>query len=174
MKTPPDNPCARCSTGQSCCSSLTNLRVTESEYERLFARRRAGLTIQRDGPIYRISAKQGRTCPHWNNGCGVYGDRPVECRLYPYTIGEVWIWHRWVLVTFHSRPTGCPNTELLLMPRGEARKLLSSFAREGFGETCRVYVTYETPIFTLVRTGIGLAFKLARRVMPKLAARLRG
>lgn len=175
MNPPPDNPCATCSTGQGCCTSLTNLRVTAAEYERLFARHRESMIIEPEGSIYNVSVKQGQPCPYWKNGCAVYDKRPVECHLFPYTIGDAWIWRNRGILTFHSRPTGCPEIERLLMPLQEARELVASFVRDAFGKDARILIKYESPIYGFVKTSTtrlrGFIGRLKRKVKRSLQSK---
>lgn len=153
MEKPFDSPCASCSIGQYCCSYLKNLKLTKSEYKRHFAQHQRKLEVRQEGSIYIVSAKQGQTVSCWSNKCLIYNDRPIECRLYPYTIGVVWIWHARILITFHSRRTGCPHKQLLLISRDEARELISSFARDAFGDQYIVRIRHETLIYRLVIKG---------------------
>ncbi len=142
------NRCKNCSTNQHCCRSLAELRLTRAEYRKNFADHHAVLIIRQTGKIYRVSAKKGQSCPHWDGECRIYDKRPIECRLYPYTISDPWKWGRHVFITFHSR-TKCPFKERLLIPRDDAEQMVAEFAREVFGSGCRLYVRHEILLFGL-------------------------
>ena len=144
-----DNPCENCCIGQDCCTNLKGLKLTKSEYKQHFARHQDRLVVQQKGLIYEVSAKQGGTCPHWNDGCAIYNDRSIECRLFPYTIKQFRFYHGRVLLTL-SDYTNCPLKRMLLLPWNEAQNLASLFARDAFGNECFVKVRYETLTYRLV------------------------
>lgn len=140
MKRSTDNVCANCSTGQECCTTLLGLRLTESEWERHFAQHREMLVVQHDHSFYSVSARKGKPCPNWRGSqCTIYHDRPIECRLFPYTIG--WFYHKRgrVKMTFHSW-TRCPKKKKLLIAEDQAREMVYLFARTGFGDEYTVEV----------------------------------
>ncbi len=143
MGEPAVNLCKDCITNQHCCRTLSKLWLTEDEYKKNFADYKEVLIIQKMDAIYTISAKKGHTCPYWNGACGIYDKRPIECRLYPYTISNFWKWYHHVFVTFHSR-TKCPLKERLLIDLDDARAMVLTFAREAFGNDCRIYVIRES------------------------------
>ncbi len=137
-----ENRCSGCSTNQHCCRNLESLRLTRSEYFDHFADYRAALIVRETYGIYMVSAKKGQSCPHWDGACRIYEKRPIECRLYPYTINNLWKWRRHVFITFHSR-TECPFKERLLIPQGKAEKMVAEFTEEAFGNGCRQHVYNE-------------------------------
>jgi Fe-S-cluster containining protein len=127
-----DNPCFSCLIEQECCRKLRFLRLTKSEYMQHFAQQQEKIIIQDCDETYLVSSKEGQTCPHFRNDiCTIYADRPIECRLFPYTLGSINKENNCVAITYHER-TLCPNKENLLMPDKEARKLILSFAHEAF------------------------------------------
>ncbi|MCD6486514.1 MAG: YkgJ family cysteine cluster protein [Syntrophobacterales bacterium] len=144
-----ENRCKDCSTDQNCCNRLEGLRLTRAEYRKNFADYHAVLVVRQTGKIYRVSAKKGQSCPHWDGDCRIYDKRPIECRLYPYTISNLWEWGNHVFITFHSR-TKCPFKEHLLIPRDAAKQMVAKFAREAFGGGCRPHVYYEPQIPGLI------------------------
>lgn len=123
-----DNPCLECSIDQDCCAHLSGLRVNQAEYDRCFAAHADRLDIERDGPLYRISVKGGGACPNWQDKCSVYEERPMECALFPHTIGVVFDDDPMVL-TVHKR-TDCPLKATLAMEGAEAVSRVEQFARE--------------------------------------------
>ena len=149
METSSDNPCATCSMGQGCCTNLTHLKLTESEYKRHFAQYRQQLEVERYGPIYVVSGKEAHACPNWNDGCNIYHNRPMECRLYPYTIGAINRKHGRLSLGIHAH-TRCPNKKELLLPEDEAKELVSSFARNAFGNKDIVEAKLEPPLTTIL------------------------
>ncbi len=159
----PENVCDACPIEQDCCTHLSGLKLTEPEFQRLFASFREQLRIRRIGPIYAISVKNHGSCPNWKGRCSVYANRAVECKLFPYTIGHIRIGKKRVRISYHSR-TNCPFKSRLLSSREEAEALISSFAREAFGSVQPVKIEYETAVVRFLDVlakvqGIGLFFK---------------
>lgn len=139
MKKETNNVCAACGISQNCCSNLAGLRLSKAEFERSFLHHNEALLISEYHGIYEVYGRWKR-CPNWDdNNCTVYRTRPMECRLFPYTIGDVIRIGRFVVLTYHHR-TLCPQKNLLLPSRAEARHLLRSFAEEAFGPELRVII----------------------------------
>jgi len=161
MGDPSENLCKGCITNQHCCRALLKMRLTEDEYRTNFANHKKVLIIKRMGTIYNISSKKGHTCPYWNGECTIYDRRPIECRLYPYTISHCWKWGRHVFITFHSR-TKCPFKERLLIDFDDAKAMVHAFAREAFGRNCRIHVIRESLFPNLINK----ARKLLRPIAP--------
>ena len=139
-----DNPWISCPIEQEDCRKLRFLRLTKSEYMQHFAQHQEKITVQDHNETYLVSSKEGQTCPHWSNlKCTIYADRPVECRLFPYTLGRIQKEKNLVVINYHDR-TLCPHKKDLLMPHEEAKKLILSFAREAFGNKCTVEVKRES------------------------------
>jgi CelD/BcsL family acetyltransferase involved in cellulose biosynthesis/Fe-S-cluster containining protein len=139
-----DNPCFSCLIEQECCRKLRFLRLTKSEYMQHFAQQQEKIIIQDCDETYLVSSKEGQTCPHFKNDiCTIYADRPIECRLFPYTLGSIHKENNCLVITYHER-TLCPNKGNLLMPDKEARKLILSFAHEAFTDKYTVKVKRES------------------------------
>ena len=155
IKDTPENPCTGCN--QNCCVGMSYLRLTVPEYERLFAEHRDKLIVQKKKAYYVVFAKEGQACPYFQDGaCTIYNDRPIECRLFPYSLRDIKFYgeHK-VLVTFHAR-TSCPRKNELLLSREKAKELLYSFAREVGGDKCVVEVKYDTVMRRLINKARGL------------------
>jgi len=152
------NPCLKCPTEQSCCRELNGLKINEAEYTKLFAGNDAHLTVKKKGKLYEISSLGGGPCPHWNEQCQIYGSRPMDCDLYPYTMGNVFESEREVYATYHSR-TQCPLSEDLLGPREKAEALILAFLKETYGEGVKITVRYDE--------GAARLYHLARRAAAK-------
>ncbi len=139
-----NNPCYSCSIKQYCCRNLKCLKLTELEYKRYFARHRKKLEVRRYDKVYLVSSKIGESCPYLcANKCIIYDNRPIECRLFPYTIGVVHSEQGRVLLSFHDR-TICPNKKELLVSKDEAKAMVYSFARDEFGDEYVVKVKRES------------------------------
>lgn len=126
------NPCLSCTIGQDCCSHLSGLRVSRREFDRCFAQHEARMVVGRDGPLWVVSALNGGPCPNWSDrGCSVYEQRPMECRLFPYTIYTRSRTADSVSIAFHS-DTRCPLKDQLRMPRPAAKRMIAEFCRDAF------------------------------------------
>ena len=155
-----DNPCAACSIGQDCCTNLAGLRLSKAEFERNFLRHHESLLVKEHSGIYEVAGRRN-VCPNWGgNRCTVYETRPIECRIFPYTIGDVVRIGRLVVLTYHHR-TRCPQKLRLLAPRTEVVDMLVSFAHDAFGRDLRVLVVPDIFPFRFA--------SLLRRVPRKMA-----
>lgn len=156
------NPCAGCTIHQDCCAHLSGLRLTAIEYERCFARHADSLTIEREGPVFVVSPRDGGPCPNWRDGsCTVYDARPRECRLFPHTLYVRQ--HRPALVTLrHHSDTRCPLKNELLTDADTASAEVLSFAREAFGTEIAIEVAPETAGERLVRRLRAAPYELLR------------
>ena len=152
-----DSLCFSCSIGQECCRELRFLRLTKSEYRRHFAEHQNKLIIQDCDQTCLVSSKNGQTCPNWiSTTCTIYADRPVECRIFPYTLGTVYKVNNRVFISYHER-TRCPQKKALLMSHKELEELLIYFAHEAFGNSCEVKIKKE---HLMEKLGIKLRRKL--------------
>lgn len=154
-----DNPCTACAIHQDCCSNLTGLRLTQAEYDRHFAQHAACLDVETEAGVYLVSVKDGGACPNWDDGCTVYETRPVECGLFPHTIGVVRERALDVLVSFHARTT-CPLKDDLIAPSHVSRDAVARFAHDAYGDARKVTIIEEI--------GFGFLTALVARVQRKL------
>jgi Fe-S-cluster containining protein len=159
------NPCLKCPTEQSCCRELHGLKINEAEYAKHFKGKSEHLSVSRNGKLYEISSLGNGPCPNWDQQCQVYGNRPMDCDLYPYTIGNVFEDKDEVYATYHSR-TECPLTAQLLGPREKAEELIRNFLVETYGEHMKITVQYDE--------GAARIYHLARRAASKAKRLLRG
>jgi Fe-S-cluster containining protein len=138
-----DTPCFSCSIEQECCRKLRFLRLTKSEYMQHFVQHQGTITVQNCTETYLISSKEGQTCPNWSSEkCTIYTDRPVECRIFPYTLGRINKEKLHVVINYHER-THCPQKKVLLVSDKETKKLILSFAHEAFGNKYTIEVKRE-------------------------------
>ena len=142
-----ENPCHACAVNRECCTlkGACGLMLTNAEYERHFRRHEADLTIRQTNGFYIISSREGRVCPHLdNNGCRIYRDRPIDCRLYPYIIRRFIRRGNRVKVAFHSK-SGCPEKKMLIhsMSAATAKSLAVDFGKEVFGDGTKVVAQME-------------------------------
>jgi len=148
------NPCLKCPVDQSCCRELNGLTLNAEEYTRLFERADEHLTISRKGKLYKVSSRGAGPCPNWDQQCQVYGNRPIDCDLYPYTMGNVFEGAGEVYATYHNR-TDCPLKAELLGSREKAEELIRLFLKNTYGESCKITVRYDE--------GAARVYHLARR-----------
>ena len=127
-----DNICSTCSINQACCTSLTSLRVSRDEFKNAFIHHRQEILFKEHLGVYEVSGSPD-SCPNWeNNRCLIYEKRPMECRIYPYTIGGYLRVGRIVFLTYHDR-TCCPHKEHFKASHGDVRIILQAFVDEAFG-----------------------------------------
>jgi len=129
-----NNPCFSCPIEQECCRKLKSLRLTKSEYLKHFAQFQEKITVQDYDETCIVSSREGEPCPNWSGKkCAIYADRPVECRIFPYTIGRINKKYNHVTISYHKR-TNCPQKEVLTMPDKELKKIILRFANNAFGD----------------------------------------
>ncbi len=140
------NPCLACSINQDCCTNLVGLRLTKTEYEHCFSRHaEAGkVIVGREGPIYIVNPDQEQACPNWKKeGCSVYDDRPLECRLFPHTLYIKELAPAKVEVRFHAVHS-CPLIGDLRMTENAAESIVKNFCAEAFGDHAGVTIKPES------------------------------
>ena len=148
MTTADENPCLRCTMEQDCCNRLRGLKVTRNEFERYFQAHSEKLSITpatQSGAVLVISTNDAKACPNWKDGgCTVYNERPIECRLFPYTTAGIVERRNRIEIGFHRR-TNCPLKNELLMPEDDARSLIALFGKRAFGEDKTIIVYHAEP-----------------------------
>ncbi len=158
------NPCLACSTGQHCCSRLSGLVLSADEFSRFFDAHRKELSIRQSNKVIIVSAADGKACPHWGpGGCRIYGERPIDCRVFPYVTARIIEKRSKVKIVFHSR-SDCPLKEQLYrnMPEADIKHLLIEFGNDVYGSTKTIVVQRERGIISRVRNRIEAA--ISRRL----------
>ena len=153
------NPCLACSTGQHCCSRLSGLVLSADEFRTLFKRRQDGLSIKQSNKVFIVSSKNGTACPHWGpDGCRIYLQRPIDCRVFPYVTAQIIEKRSAVKIVFHSR-SDCPLKDPLYlnMPETEIRQLLMELGKSMYGSTKSIVVQHERGFFSRLQHRIEAA-----------------
>ena len=149
------NPCLACDKGQGCCTHLIDLKLTPKEFDKFFADRSELFDLKKDTPYYQLTIKENGACPCWSDQCSVYEDRPIECRLYPYSIAWI-ISHKGRIIAAYHDHTSCPLKEDLLFRKEEAKSLVTKFDLEVFGDDLPIETLYLTPFrrlkFKIIRS----------------------
>jgi Fe-S-cluster containining protein len=164
MRSIPVNPCAACTTNQHCCSRLSGLILSQKEFDALFKGHAEGLTVRQVNKVVIVSAKYGGACPHWaNEGCRIYQDRPMDCRIFPYVLTRVIEKRNKVKIIFHTR-TDCPQKDILyaLLSEAAAKALVMEFGEKIFGEAKAIIVERENGLFSQLRIRIETAISRRR------------
>jgi Fe-S-cluster containining protein len=156
MSNSKDNPCLACNTNQHCCSELSGLFLAEQEYNQHFKKHEAILDVVWSNKFAAVSRKAGGPCPHWGkDGCRIYPDRPIDCRVFPYVTTQAIVKRNHVRITFHSR-SDCPIRDRLYLqiPETEVRSLLVALGKKAYGETKRIIVCHEDEIAAKLRNRV--------------------
>ncbi|MDD2852594.1 MAG: YkgJ family cysteine cluster protein [Desulfuromonadaceae bacterium] len=160
-----NNPCGNCTTNYGCCSlkGACGLMLTKEEYGKHFKGHAEKLVIRASRNFVIVSSRDGHFCPHLDaNGCEIYHDRPIDCRLFPYMMNHVFE-NKWqVRIVFHDK-SDCPKKNQLIQPSGEAKALAREFAQAVFGKDRPITVTFERRKTLVSR---------ARNLVDKMLARL--
>jgi hypothetical protein len=152
------NPCLACTIAQGCCAEMQGLMVTETEYERVFARHQTALEVSQTGRLKRLTSKAG-PCPNWQGACTVYADRPMECRLFPFTVSVVAATDKTVHITVHDR-VDCPQKDALRPREAVARGLIEAFARDAYGPELAIRISFERGLGRLKALLLRLGLRL--------------
>lgn len=128
------NPCLGCPA--TCCSlkGKCGLWLTKNEYETFFKDRAQDLVVRDVGNMVVISSKEGLTCPHLGaDGCQIYRDRPIDCRLCPCQMSPVYETRKKVKIMLYMLPD-CVENKSFAYPEAEALALVGAFGRMVFGD----------------------------------------
>lgn len=80
--------CAVCPTSRHCCYRVATIVVTEAERAAIVAKYGRGELFESQGDDLSVIHKAaGQPCPFLtvNETCGIYPDRPKDCRSWPIT-----------------------------------------------------------------------------------------
>lgn len=129
-----NNPCKTCEIDQKCCKVL-GLKLSRPEFEKHFKKHSDNLSITKYNEMFIVYPRNNLPCPYWNeeSGCGIYLDRPIDCRLYPYDLHQIVKKNGKIEISFYDQ-TECPHREELFIPVDEAKALMKTLAREVYGE----------------------------------------
>ena len=130
--------------------------LTQNEFNALFKSRAEGLWVRQARNVVIVSARDGGACPFWGkDGCRIYQDRPMDCRVYPYILTRVIEKRNNAKIIFHTR-TDCPQKDRLyeLMPEAAARALALEFGEKIFGKDTAIIVEREKGLLSKLRIRI--------------------
>ncbi len=159
-----NNPCLACSTGQHCCIRLSGLLLSADEYRTLFEGHRDVLAVRQANKVTIVSTREGHACPHWGpSGCGVYLQRPIDCRVFPYVTVHVIEKRSKVKIVFHPK-SDCPMKEQLfrIISQAEIKRLLIDFGKNVFGPAKTIVVQQEGGFISRLRNRVEAA--ISRRL----------
>lgn len=136
-----ENNCLNCVIDQQCCKVL-GLKLSKSEYEKSFADISDKLRVVKYDNFFMIYPRDNQPCPHWReDGCSIYQDRPVDCRLYPYELHRMSCSKGQIEVDLYDQ-SDCPHKENLFIPVQEAKALITNLVQEIYGADKPVTIHY--------------------------------
>ena len=128
-----NNPCLNCPK-KCCIVGLIGLMLSKEEYETYFKEHEQNFLVRSEDKIVFLTAKEGIICPYFENeGCKIYDERPIDCRLYPYQMRLAYETKEKIKFILHSR-SDCPRKANLLLPEAEAKALIMDFGKKVYGD----------------------------------------
>jgi Fe-S-cluster containining protein len=111
------------------------LKLSKREFEKHFKKHSGRLSVIKYNKMFIVYPRNKLPCPYWdeNKGCGIYEERPIDCRLYPFDLHKIIEKNGVIEIEFYDQ-TDCPHKEVLFMPVDEAKGLMMKLAREVYGE----------------------------------------
>ena len=119
------------------------MKLSQQEFEKYFKKHSDRLSVVKYNKMYIVYPRNNLPCPYWNEtkGCGMYEDRPIDCRLYPYDLHQIIEKNGVIEIEFYDQ-TDCPHKENLFMPVEEAKELMRKLAREVYGEDMPIRIKF--------------------------------
>jgi Fe-S-cluster containining protein len=137
-----DNPCLRCAVDQKCCK-VPGLKLSKREFENLFQKHSSRLSVIKYNKIVILYPKDDLPCPYWKeDGCNIYQDRPIDCRLFPYELNQMVEKRGKIEVVVYDQ-TDCPQKESLFIPFDKAKELIETLAQDVYGQGKPIEIHYE-------------------------------
>jgi Fe-S-cluster containining protein len=143
---------------------LSGLVLSPDEFKAHFKRHREELAIKQSNKVFVVSSQKGGGCPYWGpDGCQIYLQRPIDCRVFPYVTARIIENRSNVKIVFHSR-SDCPLKDQLYlkMPESDIRNLLMELGKSVYGSTKTIVVQHERGIISRFRNRIEAA--ISRRL----------
>jgi len=160
-----DNPCLTCP--DTCCGTpgKFSLRISKEEFEKHFKDRADDLIIKEDGNVVMIFSKEGKACPNLGKkGCEIYLDRPIDCRLYPYQLLQLYETRTKAKLQLYIKPN-CIENKTFFTPEEDATALVEEFGRNVYGDKKIIVQIFEDKFFAKLKNKIEvLFFKIFRRL----------
>ena len=138
-----DNPCLACP--DICCAlkGKCGLRLSQTEFEAHFKEHKQNLLVRQEGKLVIISTKNGLLCPNLGDkGCRIYDERPIDCRLYPYQMLQMYETRGKVKFMLYMTPD-CVADKTFHYPEQTARDLVTEFCRKVYGDKRIIIQVYE-------------------------------
>ncbi len=97
--------CGACCTGEpgyvflqrgEACAIASSLGMKERDFRRLFTRKAGGRTS--------LKEKSDGRCVFYEEGCRIYGVRPLQCRTFPF-----WLWNLARRENWDTMARECPG-----------------------------------------------------------------
>jgi len=119
------------------------LKLSRQEFEKHFRKYSDRLSIIKYNKMFIVYPRNNQPCPYFDkNGCKIYKDRPIDCRLYPYDLHQLVEKGGEIEIIFYDQ-TDCPHKESLFMPAYEAKDLMKTLAQEVYGQDKPINIQFE-------------------------------
>lgn len=125
------NPCMSCSIDMDCCKKFSGALVSQEEYDRLYARFDGRFRIERVGRFLKLYDVSGEGCPYFEQGtgCTVYDQRPLDCRLFPFSLDHMREDSGGCLKASVNTRVGCPHAHEFPVDKPAIAALSADMAR---------------------------------------------
>lgn len=125
------SPCMSCSIDMDCCRKFNGVVMSQDEYDRLFAKFDGRFELEQLGRFVKIADKSGQGCPYFEQGtgCTIYEDRPLDCRLFPFSLDHVRGGENEPMRASAHRRVGCPHSEEFPIDQAEIACVTDRMAR---------------------------------------------
>lgn len=125
------NPCMSCSIDMDCCKKFNGVLMSQEEFDRLYAKFEGRFQVEQRNRFVMVTDISGEGCPYFKQGtgCTVYEERPLDCRLFPFSLDHVRGGEGDTMRASAHRRVGCPHSEEFPIDREQVGCLTDGMAR---------------------------------------------
>jgi hypothetical protein len=123
---------------------LSGLWTSEDELRSVFKGLEDKLLIRRSNNVAFVYLKDDGPCPFWKEGCRIYANRPLDCRLFPYKMTNIIQIGNRIKITFNNL-ADCPKRDVL-MTEADAAMLVVEFGKMVYGQDANIVAQNERTV----------------------------